>query len=143
MLAAYVGLVDHQPVWAVEEACKAAAARAGAWPPSAGELAKAVDALVQAIRQEGAQIKRVLEAQVFHVETDEERAHVSAGFDQLREDLALHDEKFHKPGQPHEKYRLTKVDYERMVEEMEANPVVLPPMSDTLRSIVRRQEAVE
>lgn len=140
MVAAYTAHAEKFPLWAVREACAEIVARGSTWPPSAGEIIAAAQGRLTPYRREVLSIDRVLKAQVFHVETESEKARVSEGFDKLREDLALHDDRFHKPGEPHQKYRLTKVDYERMVEEMERNPVVLPPMSNALKKIVRQQK---
>lgn len=140
MTAAYVAQVETYPLWIVDAAAKAMVARGGSFPPSAGDLAGECERQAMPIKRDIGRLDKVLGAQVFHVETESEKARVSEGFDKLREDLALHDDRFHKPGEPHQKYRLTKVDYERMVEEMERNPVVLPPMSNALKKIVRQQE---
>ena len=135
-IAAYVADLVSFPMWAIEIAI--AGAR-NTFAPSSGELVDAARKAMQHVTDEQASISKVLQAEVIPPEDHEERARVEAGFRDMLE--RMHDQghvdAFGKPS------RLTKSDYIRMVEDMERNPVDLPPMSDELRGIVAEQSAVK
>jgi hypothetical protein len=88
-VAAYLDQVRHLPLWAVQTGCRACVARNNPFPPSAGELRAACEKAVQPIRDEEAEIRKVLEAEVYHSRPEEERERVIAGFKALLPQIEL------------------------------------------------------
>lgn len=78
--SAYLAQVQHLPLWAIETGCQSCIARDLAFPPSAGELRAACERVVQPSRDEEAEIRKVLDAEVYHSRPDAERERVNAGF---------------------------------------------------------------
>ena len=64
VISAYVETLGGYPVWAIRQARKTMIARATPFAPSAGEMRVVCEDLVRPIREEAAQIKRILEASV-------------------------------------------------------------------------------
>jgi len=137
-ISAYVTDLSQFPLWAIE---KAISGHFGTFAPSSSELTSSCGQIIHRVADEKTSIQRILTAEVVdHEAAAIERERVKNGFADLVErtravaDRMAHSE--NRPGQPYQKYRFTKTDYERMAEQMQANPVELPQMSDELRKIV-------
>lgn len=85
--AAYVAKLQHLPFWAIECGCCECEKRDCPFPPSAGELLSACERAVDPAWKEAADLRKILEAQIYHEPTEGERARIQAGFDKLLADL--------------------------------------------------------
>lgn len=84
---AYLAQVKHLPLWAIQAGCQSCIARNNPFPPSAGELRTACEKAVQPLRDEEAEIRKVLDAEVYHSAPKAERERVKAGFRELLAEL--------------------------------------------------------
>ena len=94
--SAYVSVVAGLPTWAVERAVRICIGRATPFPPSAGEFRAACELAVQEVREELADLDHILDANICHEATPDERAKRKADFAALRGDLGL-DKPFDPP----------------------------------------------
>jgi hypothetical protein len=84
---AYLAQVKHLPLWAIQAGCQSCIARNNPFPPSAGELRTACERAVQPVRDEEAEIRKVLDAEIYHSRPQAERERVKAGFQALLAEL--------------------------------------------------------
>ena len=75
--------VEHLPLWAVEEGIFECQGRKTPFPPSPGELKAASEKRLAPVQDEIAQITKVLDAKVYHQNSDSERERVTKGFQDL------------------------------------------------------------
>jgi hypothetical protein len=64
-IAVYVAQLRDFPLWAIETGCQSCIAKATPFPPSAGELREACLRAVTPLAEEAAQLRSVLEAEVY------------------------------------------------------------------------------
>ena len=88
-VALYVSCVDRLPGWAVDQGCRAAVERNTPFPPSAGEFKALCEAVCEPVRTERGRINSILQADVYRLPDANERARVSAGFNELKRTLGL------------------------------------------------------
>lgn len=88
-VAAYASDLRAQPPWAIQAAI---AGMTGQFAPSSADLLAACRRETMEARNEIAAIDRVLNADVYRVETEAERERVSTGFRRLTESIGWHDE---------------------------------------------------
>ena len=88
-IAAYTQDLERFPLWAIDEAMMAAIQKGGAFAPSSPELRKACERAVAGLRSEAADIRAVLNAQVYRELTPEERAKGLAMFREVVAELKL------------------------------------------------------
>jgi hypothetical protein len=86
-VAAYLAQVKHLPLWAIQTGCQSCIARNNPFPPSAGELRAACERAVQPLRDEEAEIRKVLDAEVYHSAPAAERERIKKGFADLLAEL--------------------------------------------------------
>lgn len=125
----YVAELRQFPQWALEGAF---AKVRGAFAPSLPDLVALVQEQMAAVHTEQANINRLLNADVYHVPSDEERARVEAEYQELAKVMRLGNDDMRPRGERH----LTRAEAEQIVDGMKASPLVLPPMSDELKAIV-------
>jgi tetrahydromethanopterin S-methyltransferase subunit F len=87
-VSAYLAQVKHLPLWAIQTGCQSRIARNNPFPPSAGELRAACEKAVQPIRDEEAEIRKVLDAEIYHSAPKAERERIKAGFQALLTELS-------------------------------------------------------
>ena len=132
-IAAYTSDLSQFPGWAIRTAINGVS---GTFAPSSAELVNLARKAIQHVTMEQADIARVLNAETYRTETAEERERVERGF---QETVAiLKRVNSYDAGKPGE---LTDEDCKRIAEDMKANPVVLPQMSDRLKSLVCKAHA--
>jgi hypothetical protein len=85
--AAYLAQVKHLPLWAIQTGCQSCIARNNPFPPSAGELRAACEKAVQSIWAEEAEIRKVLDAEIYHSAPKAQRERIKAGFQSLLAEL--------------------------------------------------------
>lgn len=85
--SAYLAQIKHLPLWAIEAGCQSCIARNNPFPPSAGELRAACENAVQPLRDEEAEIRKVLEAEIYHSAPKAERERITKGFGDLIAEL--------------------------------------------------------
>jgi hypothetical protein len=86
-VAAYLAQVKHLPLWAIQTGCQSCIARNNPFPPSAGELRTACEKAVQSIWAEEAEIRKVLDAEIYHSAPKAQRERIKAGFQSLLAEL--------------------------------------------------------
>lgn len=83
----YVMALSPFPMWAVSEACRQVIeGKAGlntAFAPKPPQMAELCRSLVMPFREEKGRIDAILTAEVYTLPSDEERARIAAGFDEL------------------------------------------------------------
>lgn len=89
--AAYVAKLQYLPFWAIERGCCECEKRDCPFPPSAGELLSACERAVKSAWDESSDLRKILEAQVYHEPSEGERARIKAGFDKLLADIRLNE----------------------------------------------------
>lgn len=87
-ITAYVAQIRHLPLWAIQTGCQSCIARNNPFPPSAGELRTACEKAVQPLRDEEAEIRKVLDAEIYHSAPKAERERIKAGFQALLTELS-------------------------------------------------------
>ena len=127
-IAAYVSDLASFPIWAIEEAASKAS---GKFAPSAAQLVEGARAACRHIADEQAAIWRILQADA--VGDTSRLPKVDEGFEKLRRDL------YGDVGK--ETVKQAQENAEKALAKIALNPEPLPPMSDTLQAIVRRQMA--
>lgn len=128
--------ISKFPLWAIIEGMQA---MGGEFAPASPVLAAACAAALVGPHTEMTRIDRLLNAPTFREPDEAERKRVAERFQRVVDDLKLRQPPDDlSPSQPREKHRLTQADYERVVEDMAANPETLPPLSDALRATLRR-----
>ncbi len=134
-IAVYVHDLQQFPIWAVDQALSRLT---GQFAPSAVDLVESVLALVQPVINERAQITKILTADVAAEPTKQDRAMVEQGFKDLIDGLRPNDPLDTRKGRPP-----TRAEALRAVDDMRAEPVALPAMSDRLRASLGLGEAAE
>lgn len=134
-IAVYVHDLQQFPIWAIE---RALGSLTGQFAPSAVDLVENVRALVQPVINERAQITKILTADVAADPTKQDRAMVEQGFKDLIDGLRLNDPLDTRKGRPP-----TRAEALRAVDDMRAEPVTLPAMSERLRASLGMGEAAE
>lgn len=94
--AVYYDQVRQLPAWAIIRGCDACIGKATPFPPSAGELKSAAEAVCLAAWRELHELGAILNAAVFYPQSQNEREKVAAGFSKLLADLRWN-EPFDKP----------------------------------------------
>lgn len=94
--ALYTSQLREFPAWAVKEACQRAmqdriSGRSADFVPSVATLVGECSRIVQPLRTEKAQLDAVVDADVYHEASAEEKARLRAEFDKLVNDLRLRD----------------------------------------------------
>lgn len=94
--ALWVSQLRDFPSWAIKQACENAlqdriSGRSADFVPSVAVIASQCAKLVQPTRDERGKLKALVDADVYHAPTDDERARVKAGFEKLIADLKLRD----------------------------------------------------
>jgi hypothetical protein len=84
------------PLWAVDAACLEVVRSGAKFAPSAPELILMAEGYCAPFRAEQGQIRRVLDAEVWHEPSAEEKARIQAGFAKLMADLRMN-EPYDKP----------------------------------------------
>lgn len=130
VIAAYVSDLQKFPIWAIDRAMLGVIDKGGAFAPSGPELRAACERAMIDVVSEASNIRTILDAEVYHEQTAEQRARVKVEFDKLTEELGMRDPpKGQKP-----EYRLpTKQEAEMRLEEWKASPPAIPPLSDSAR----------
>jgi tetrahydromethanopterin S-methyltransferase subunit F len=86
-ITAYLAQVKHLPLWAIQTGCQSCIARNNPFPPSAGELRTACEKAVQSIWAEEAEIRKVLDTEIYHSAPKAQRERIKAGFQTLLAEL--------------------------------------------------------
>jgi hypothetical protein len=118
-------------LWAIDQAMMAAIQKGGAYAPSSPELRKACDRAVAVSRCEAAEIKAVLNAEVYHEPTLEEQAKGRAMFDDLIAELKLNEPFGGEAKRPLSS--ISRPEAEFALERLRADMTPLPKLSDTAR----------
>lgn len=134
MSALWVSQLRDFPAWTIKQACENAlqdriSGRSADFVPSVAVIASECAKLVQPTRDERGKLKALVDADVYHAPTDDERARVKAGFEKLIADLKLRDP-FTKSAVdtgPLDPGAVT----EKLLEERDARPA--PELSKALR----------
>lgn len=128
----YVAELRQFPQWALEAAFSKVR---GAFAPSLPDLVALVNAEMAAVLTEQASVNRLLNADVYHVPSEAERARVEAEYRELVETMKLRAD----PMRPRGERPLTRDEAAQIVEGMKASPLVLPQMSDKLKELLGLQ----
>lgn len=78
MADAYARALASLPLWAIDRACKKVIDSGATFRPSAPELRKLAAGEVAAFHSEAAALKAIMDAEPYHVNTDNERSRVKA-----------------------------------------------------------------
>lgn len=125
----YVAELRQFPQWALEGAF---AKVRGAFAPSLPDLVALVHEEMTALHTEQSIINRLLNADVYHVPSEAERARVEAEYQELVEGMKLRADPMRPRGERH----LTRAEADQIVEGMKAFPLKLPEMSDELKALL-------
>jgi len=134
-VAAYAADLSKFPLWAIDQAMMDAITKGGSFAPSSPELRAMCERALSRWSMEAADIRAVLTADVYHEQTDAERAKVKEGFDALVADLGLREDPWllRAPGKrPYSS--VTPAEAVDALEAMKANPEPPPALSPALRA---------
>lgn len=127
-IAAYVSDLASFPLWAIEEAATKAS---GQFAPSSAQLVESAREACRHIADEQATIGRILQADA--VGDTSRLPRVDDGFEKLRRDL------YGDVGK--ETISQAQENAEKALAKIALSPEPLPPMSDALKALVKRQTA--
>jgi hypothetical protein len=131
VVAAYAADLEPFPLWAIDQAMLEAIRKGGAFAPSSPELRKACERAVAASRVEAGEIKAVLNAEVYHEPSADEREKGLAMFREVIAELKLC-EQFGGPVKRPISH-VSRPEAEAALERLKANPPALPKLSDATR----------
>ena len=130
-MAAYAQDLEPFPLWAIDKAMMAAVQKGGAYAPSSPELRKACDRAIAESRAEAAEVKAVLNAEIYREPTADEKERGLAMFREVVAELKLLE-----PFGGETKRALSSVtrpEAETALERLQADTRPLPKLSDTAR----------
>lgn len=141
MMAAYAADLSGFPLWAIDAACLAViggrADVSKSFAPSSIELREACVKAMAPVHVEIAELRKVLDAEIYHEPGPDEKARVQAMFRDLVDELKLNvDPRDHVPKAQRP---LTRAEAEAALERAKENPSA-PAMSDALRARLGLQD---
>jgi hypothetical protein len=83
----YATQLEHLPMWAVDSGIAECQRRNNPFPPSAGELRAACETKISAFQAEIADLNKILTAEVYTPNTDEDRKRVLTDMPKLMKDI--------------------------------------------------------
>lgn len=130
-MAAYAMDLAPFPIWAIDKAIIAAIEKGGAFAPSSPELRAGAERAMDNIRCEAADIRAVLDAEVYHEQSEDERSKVKAAFETLVDELQLRQP---YDGMKRPASQISRPEANSWLERYAAEKPALPKLSDALRS---------
>jgi hypothetical protein len=130
MVATYAADLQHFPMWAIDQALMAAVERGGEFAPSSPSLRAACENIIAQVRNEIADIRAVLDAEIYREPSAEEKAEIVEQFHALAKELGMRDEWRSGSGV---KGIPTEAEAKSWLERYEAKPPPVPTLSDALR----------
>ena len=132
-LALFASQLADLPIWAIQVGCGDILRRNVAWPPSVGQVRAACVEACEKQRAELADIDAILNADVWHEPTDNERAKVNEGFQKLVQELKLNAP--YDTSRPKEHRPPTQQEALAWLEAQDPSKP-LPKLSDTARKAI-------
>ena len=135
MVATYAADLQDFPMWAIDLALMDAIAKGGEFAPSSPSLRSRCQHIMAKVRNEIADLKAVLDAEVYREKTAEEKAEITRQFRELAKELGMTDDMRKGSGVPG---ILTEDEAKAWLERYEANPPPVPMFSDAMKAKLQR-----
>lgn len=131
MVATYAADLQHFPMWAIDLALMDAIAKGGEFAPSSPSLRARCEHIMAKVRNEAADLKAVLDAEIYREKTADEKAEIVRQFRELAKELGMSDDSRRGSGVPGIP---TQDEAKSWLERYEAKPPPVPKFSDALRA---------
>lgn len=135
MVATYAADLQDFPMWAIDLALMDAIAKGGEFAPSSPSLRARCQHIMAQVRNEIADLKAVLDADVYREKTADEKAEIVRQFRELAKELGMSDDLRKGSGVPGIP---TEAEAKSWIERYEANPPPVPKFSEVLKAKLQR-----